>query len=124
MQHYIIVKMKTLFANNIKDIRERLGKTQEEVAQMLGIERGTYSNYELGAREIPMPLMVRLAHVLGVELSDLAATDGPAKQDALLVAFRVDDLAPEDEKTIREFKDVVRSYMKMKRIASGNYSIE
>lgn len=45
----------------LKDIREDLDITQKELAAYLHIRQNTYSQYENGQRQIPIPLLVRLA---------------------------------------------------------------
>lgn len=45
----------------LKDIREDMDITQKELAEYLHIRQNTYSQYENGQRQIPIPLLVRLA---------------------------------------------------------------
>ena len=45
----------------LKDIREDMDITQKELAAYLHIRQNTYSQYENGQRQIPIPLLVRLA---------------------------------------------------------------
>ena len=49
----------------LKDLREEKGLTQKEVAGYLKINQRTYSNYEIGKRELPLHHMVRLASLYG-----------------------------------------------------------
>jgi len=44
-------------------LREDADLTQKKIAQMLSCSRQAYSNYELGLREIPIDLLVRLARL-------------------------------------------------------------
>lgn len=44
-------------------MREDADLTQKKIAQMLSCSRQAYSNYELGLREIPIDLLVRLARL-------------------------------------------------------------
>lgn len=37
--------------DKLRELRERLGKTQQEFADDLGVTRASISNYELGRRE-------------------------------------------------------------------------
>ena len=45
----------------LKDSREDMVITQRELAEYLHIRQITYSQYENGQRQIPIPLLVRLA---------------------------------------------------------------
>ena len=45
----------------LKDIREDMDVTQRELAEYLHIRQNTYSQYENGQRQIPIPLLIRLA---------------------------------------------------------------
>jgi len=45
----------------IRNLREDKDLTQSHVAKMLNCSQQVYSNYELGQREIPLDLLIRLA---------------------------------------------------------------
>lgn len=105
--------MKDIVARNIKKFREANNFTQEQVASFLGIERGTFSNYELGSREIPVGLLVQLSHLYGTELSDFFIEEKEILENSLVCAFRMENLSDEDLKAVSNFKDVVKSYLKM-----------
>ncbi|MGN0533544.1 MAG: helix-turn-helix domain-containing protein [Eubacterium sp.] len=45
----------------IRDLREDADLKQKEVAAILGIDQRVYSNYEIGKREIPTHLLIKLA---------------------------------------------------------------
>ena len=48
-------------ADEIKAIRNNLGKTQGEIADILGIPRSTWVNYETGITEPPLKIKMKLA---------------------------------------------------------------
>lgn len=50
----------------LRDLREDNDLTQKQVADVLFIKQNTYSQYENGERQIPIPLLVRLAKYYGV----------------------------------------------------------
>ncbi|HBG23876.1 MAG: transcriptional regulator [Bacteroidetes bacterium GWF2_41_61] len=102
--------------NNLKAFRDASGFTQERVASFLSIERGTLSNYELGTRETPLPILIELSNLYGVDIADFYETDPEKVKDALICSFRVDDLTDENLKDVANFKDVVKSYLKMNYI--------
>ena len=45
----------------IKELREDHDLTQREIAALLHIEQNTYSQYENGHRQLPIPSLIRLA---------------------------------------------------------------
>lgn len=49
------------YYQRIKDLREDADLKQKEIAAILGIDQRVYSNYEIGKREIPTHLLIKLA---------------------------------------------------------------
>lgn len=47
----------------IRDLREDKDITQKEMARMLNCSQQVYSNYELGQRDIPTDILIKLARV-------------------------------------------------------------
>ncbi len=45
----------------IRDLREDKDLTQKQVAQMLNCSQQVYSNYELGQRDIPTDILIKLS---------------------------------------------------------------
>lgn len=45
----------------IRDLREDSDLKQKEIASYLGIDQRVYSNYEIGKRELPLHLLIKLA---------------------------------------------------------------
>ena len=45
----------------IRNMREDMDKTQKEVAQYLSCSQVAYSYYEIGRRDIPTAMLIRLA---------------------------------------------------------------
>lgn len=53
--------MYEFYYKRIGDLREDHDLKQKEIASVLGIDQRVYSNYEIGKREIPVHLLVKLA---------------------------------------------------------------
>ncbi|MBP3421500.1 MAG: helix-turn-helix transcriptional regulator [Lachnospiraceae bacterium] len=53
------------------NLRENHNLKQKDVANMLGISQQTYSNYELGKRELPLHHMIPLAEFYNISLDEL-----------------------------------------------------
>ncbi len=52
--------------SRIRDLREENDKTQRELAEILHCSQQVYSNYELGQRDIPTDILIKLALYYGV----------------------------------------------------------
>lgn len=102
--------------NNIKAIRKKLGYTQETVADVLGIARPTYTEYETKDIDIPFNTLEKLSDFFGVELASFFAENDSQLKDALVCAFRTDGISIEDLRKITKFKSIVKNYIKMQRI--------
>ena len=51
----------SILYSRIRDLREDSDLSQKEVAEYLCCTQQAYSNYELGQREIPPEILIRLA---------------------------------------------------------------
>ena len=109
--------MNQVVGENLKKMRELSGFTQEQIAQSIGIERSTYSNYEGGTREIPYGILENISNLFGCEAFVLFEDSVHADNEIMATAFRISDLEENDLKEIAVFKDIVMSYLKMERIA-------
>lgn len=57
--------------NNIRRIRTKSKKTQQEIADLLGVERNTYANWESEANDIKSEYLPKLSEIFNVEIKDL-----------------------------------------------------
>ncbi|MGN0405221.1 MAG: helix-turn-helix domain-containing protein [Bariatricus sp.] len=57
--------------NLLKRLRKSQGYTQADVAEIIGVSRQTFSNYERGLREPALKVLVTLANFYGVSLDEL-----------------------------------------------------
>ena len=87
--------MKSVVGKNLKSLRVANGYNQENVAEFMGINRSTYSNYDL---------------------SLFFEEDKNALKGMLACAFRADNLNTDDMKEVADFKNIVLNYMKMERL--------
>ncbi len=64
--------------SRIRDLREDHDLTQKEVAQILNCSQQGYSNYELGQRDIPTDILIKLSDFYHVSVDYiLGLTDNP-----------------------------------------------
>ena len=73
----MVMKMKL----RIRDMREDNDYTQKYVADYLMCDQSLYSKYELGKRDVPLEIMVKLAKLYNTSVDYLAGlTDDPNKK--------------------------------------------
>ena len=56
---------------NIRALREDRDLSQQQIAKYLQISRGSYTNYEIGARGIPTEVLIKLADYYNVSIDYL-----------------------------------------------------
>ena len=54
--------------SRIRDLREDRDLTQKEMAQILNCSQQVYSNYELGQRDIPTDILLKLSRFYAVSI--------------------------------------------------------
>ena len=65
----------------IRDLREDKDLTQKEIARILSCSQQVYSNYELGQRDIPTDILIKLSNFYKVSVDYiLGLCDNPKKQ--------------------------------------------
>jgi transcriptional regulator with XRE-family HTH domain len=102
--------------NNLQLLRKKLGFTQEEIAEFLGITRVELSYYETGARSVPTTVITPMANLYGVDEFDLYAEKFEVSQVNLALAFRGDSVRTSDLVQLAAFKKIVRNYLQMKSL--------
>lgn len=110
--------MNKIIAHNFKKLREAAGYTQNDVANALGLKRSAYSNYELGDREIPYDIIEKASNFFGCDMECLFEENENINATLLVSAFRTTGLSQTDAIEVMRFTDIVKSYLKMERLAS------
>ncbi len=65
----------------IRDLREDRDLKQREVAQLLNCSQQVYSNYELGQRDIPTDILIRLSLLYHVSVDYILGLTSNPKQN-------------------------------------------
>lgn len=110
---------KKVLRSRIMETRERRGMNQAKLAEKAGITPAAISQIEKGLRIPTIPVLQKIANVLGVSIDYLTGkTDEPELQDMLQYEdfktfFRgYRSLAPKDQKTISELVDLFQQKRK------------
>lgn len=62
----------------LRDLREDMDLTQDQLVKILEMHKTTYTNYEQGKREPPFELIIKLAKLYNVSIDYIAGiTDDP-----------------------------------------------
>lgn len=73
-------------ADHLRELREEAGQTQQEIADLLGVERKTYVNWESGRVAIPSNRAYTLAHYYNCSIDYLFGLSAYRTVDAAAVA--------------------------------------
>lgn len=93
MQHY----------NRIRDLREDMDLTQEQLVQKLGMHKTTYTNYEQGKHSVPLDFAVELANFYNVSLDYIA---GLTNEKQGLTKSSLDVIETETVCKLRQLSDI------------------
>ena len=71
----------------IRELREKLGWSQNELARRSGVKQGVLSDIESGKTRHPrIDTMISISKALGVPVEALVGEDGPDAEDTVLRA--------------------------------------
>lgn len=62
--------IKILIGKRVKELRSKLGKSQEELADLAGLDRTYITSVECGRRNISIVNIEKLSNALGITLRD------------------------------------------------------
>ncbi len=118
--------------NRIKQVREELKLTQEELAQAVGMNKSTIQRYEIGhVEKIKLPVIDALAERLNVNPDWLSCKVDERKafnessqpnevklsDDVVVLARHLDEIPDEDRKElINNIQNTIEMYKKVKGI--------
>ncbi len=66
--------------SRLRDLREDRDMTQRELASRLCCSQQVYSNYELGQRDIPTDILIKLSKLYGVSTDYILGLTNDPKQ--------------------------------------------
>ena len=112
--------MQNHLAENIRDARKRMGLTQEQLADRLGITLGTVSKWERGASEPEIGFLMELAEVFRISVDALIGFSMKGG-DADTEAERIENLFGNTpvEDILEEYRQALRRFPNHFRIVLG-----
>lgn len=92
----------------LQQIRKEKGKTQAEVAEILGISYQAYAHYEKGRREPAPEQLIKLANFFGVSVDYLVGYDAltPEERAAGLRETKKISITPIEDDMLYVFREV------------------
>ncbi len=93
---------KSLIATSLIFLRSRLGMTQKEVAEAIGIKTGTYNAYEKQRSEPPAEIIVRLAYLFDVSTDDILQKNNLMKDPE-----KMQEITEETEQAMKTIKEAI-----------------
>lgn len=94
-------------ADNLKAARKKSGRTQKEIADILGVGQSTYKNYEQGLREPNGDTIVALANIFNVTTDYLLGRpDAQPPTDALERLFTEKPFSALEEELLRKYMEL------------------
>ena len=98
---------------NIKSYRLSFGLSQEQIADLIKVSRGTINYYESGSRTPSMIALQKLSDLFGIEAIDLLEEKTEELELNSKIAFKKKNLNANDLKAIALFRRITKNYIKL-----------
>lgn len=108
----------SIFSDKLTKYRKEQGFTQQEVADKIGINRGSYSNWENGKREPTLENVVKLAKLFKTTTDELLGQTIYSKVDLLrfLDDFDVSDIKNFEKEDVDKLKFAIMFEMTRNKV--------
>lgn len=105
------------FAERLKQLRKENHFTQQQIADKIGVNQGSYANWENGKREPELSTVVELAGMFNCTIDYLLGT-----KDVNILEFDENDLKKMEPDEISEFKeDLDKNLEQIKKAAKEKF---
>ena len=108
-----ISALEATIGKSLRELRQRRGMTQAEMAKTLGINQSRISEYERGDLRVPGAVIVRIANALKVSTDEALGLEKPKtatlmnNRRLLRRLRRVDELPVADQRALIRFLDAL-----------------
>jgi transcriptional regulator with XRE-family HTH domain len=92
--------MNITIGKKLQAVRDKLGLTQKQVSEYLGINSTQLSYYENGKREIGLADLNRLAQLYGYSIEYFVKEDSVMDENDISLAFKAGEINDEDMKVV------------------------
>ncbi|MEM6398302.1 MAG: helix-turn-helix transcriptional regulator [Bacteroidota bacterium] len=108
--------LSNFIASNIKVLRKRVGWSQQELAERVGLNRGNIASYETGTAEPKICKLLTISKLLGVTSRDITRADlsDPTRLEQAMEHFIAEERADKeriasDLQKLAELEEVAKS---------------
>ncbi|MGQ4808526.1 hypothetical protein NKDENANG_01909 [Candidatus Entotheonellaceae bacterium PAL068K] len=101
--------------------RQAVGLGIDQLAELMGANRDTISNYECGKTEPTANNLVRLAHALGCDVMELLSAT--ARPGALRFAFRAHHVLRKDPRMTIAARKYLRAYVEIEDLMNTTFTV-
>lgn len=111
-----------MLGKKIRECREKLGMTQDELAQLAGYKsRSSINKIEQGGNDLPQTKIAMFAKILKTTPSELMGWNDDKQEtlseDVLILARHLDEIPAEDkQELINNIQNTIELYKKVKGI--------
>lgn len=92
--------MNVNIGKKLQDVRDKLGLTQKQVSEYLGINPTQLSYYENGKREIGLADLNRLAQLYGYSIEYFVKENFSREENNISLAFKAGEINDDDMKVV------------------------
>lgn len=93
--HHFRGEYMEIINERLRELREKKGDKQQDIALKLGITQQIYSNYEIGKNDLPLRHLLRLADYYGVSTDYLLGRSSYPKLPPVLSASFIQNVSVE-----------------------------
>ena len=98
-----------MLANRLKELREKNGLTQEQVANYLGVDQSLITRIEKGERNIQVSYLEALSSLYGCDLVN-------EDTDPIVIKYRAKEINNDDLKMIARIKRIALNLREMEEL--------
>lgn len=102
-----------MIGEKIKALRKTRGLTQEQLAEKLGVQRATISNYEIGRRSPHLKELEKIASILGVSLEYFGVETNEVHDLIARAKIIFDNEEIPYQEKANVYKEIMRLYLEM-----------
>ncbi|KJS49918.1 helix-turn-helix domain-containing protein [Desulfosporosinus sp. BICA1-9] len=103
----------------LQDVRDKLGLTQKQVSEYIGINPTQLSYYENGKRKIGLADLNGLAQLYGYSVEYFVKEDFTRDENDISLAFKAGEINDEDMKVVLWARQFINNLHDMKIRAGG-----
>lgn len=112
------MELQNIIGSNLQAFRQKIGLTQDQIADFLEVDRSLIAKYENGTNEVTYIHLKKFSHLFNIEVEDLLEEDSARREANIAFAFRSNGLESTDLKSIAEFQRVVKNYLEMETLSN------